>query len=346
MAESDSLVAVIMAGGSGTRFWPLSRADKPKQYLNLLGERSLIQQTVDRIIPIIPYSHIFVCSSQQQESLLKQQLPELSGWILEPSGKNTAPCVLLSVLTLLQRGFSPDTTMVVLPADHYIAHIQVFQNLLTKAAAAARTHKGLVLLGIVPDQPHTGYGYIEAGDTVGGEVRKVQRFVEKPDRARAEAFLKSGGFWWNSGIFIWRLGTIAEALQKYLPAEWELLHNVRTPRELAQAYDKLTAAPIDVAVLEKASNTLVIPADMGWSDIGSWDALYQMRRSPETGHAVMAGEVGSIDSRGCLVLANGKKVALVGVEDLIIVEDGDTLLIASRAQDQKVRQAAKQFDKS
>ena len=347
MAE-NKILAVIMAGGSGTRFWPLSQPSLPKQYLSLLGERSLIQQTVDRILPLAEPSRIFICSGEKQRGLLREQLPEISQLILEPMGRNTAPCLMLSLVELQRLGFGPETVMVVMPADHFIADTAGFLEKLRLAARFAVESKGLITLGIVPTSPHTGYGYIQArseGRHPVHPVFPVERFVEKPDQARAEEFVRRKNFYWNSGIFVWTLGALTKAFEKYVPDDWKKISGYTTPDELTRIFSWLESTPIDIAVLEKADNIYVIPADIGWSDVGSWDALYQLKTQGKGGNAVLSGEVKSLKSSGCLVkVSDEKKVALVGVEDLIIVESNGILLIGRREHDQMVRQAAKEFE--
>jgi len=338
MAVSKA-VAVIMAGGSGTRFWPLSQPEYPKQFLKLAGEKSLIAETADRIAPIVGAENIYVCSVKSQAGLLKRELPQVSKLILEPQGRNTAPCLMLTAYELKKAGVTDDTVLVVLPADHFIQNQPAFEKVLTSAIAFAGEKNGLVTLGIVPTSPHTGYGYIET-EAGPGPALKVKRFVEKPDRARAESFLKAKSFFWNSGMFVWRLGSLVEAFEKHCAKDWKTL-NAEGPEA---AYGKLTAAPIDTAVMEKADNLFLFPADIGWTDIGSWNAVYELRaKGTET--VVISGDVQSIQSQNCLVhLPSGKSVALVGVQDLIVVEKDGKLLIARRDQDQLVREAAKAFE--
>jgi mannose-1-phosphate guanylyltransferase len=336
-------LAVILAGGRGERFWPLSQKNLPKQYLNLVSDRSLIQLTVSRLAPLVTQDRISICSAKNQEKLLREQLPEIRNLILEPEGRNTAACLILSVTQLLRDGHKPGTPMMVFPADHYIADVGAFHTALTSALAAAKTGS-LVTLGIHPESPHTGYGYIEAGDpfpSVPG-VSYVQRFVEKPDRAKAESFLRQGGFFWNSGIFIWTLQAISEAFQKWMPFEWDAIQSCRNEKELNATYRKLTSTPIDIGVMEKARNVLVVPSQMGWSDIGSWDALYQLKARQAGENVILEGKVAAPQSQGCLVkVPAGKQVALIGVENLVVVESGNQLLIVSRSNDQLVREATK-----
>jgi mannose-1-phosphate guanylyltransferase len=238
--------------------------------------------------------------------------------------------------------------MVVLPADHHIARPTVFLELLERAIAFAHERGGLLTLGIVPTSPHTGYGYIEsrAGTSPAKGIWEVERFVEKPDRARAEEFLRRKNFFWNSGIFVWRLSTLVEAFEAFLPEAWEAISGSRTETELERAYASVPAVPIDIGVLEKAENIFVLPADIGWSDVGSWDALFQLKRSGPDAQAFLSGEVRTIDSQRCLVrVPQGKRVALVGVEDLIVVEHEGTLLITRRDKDQLVRSVSEKFGK-
>jgi mannose-1-phosphate guanylyltransferase len=342
-ANPTSPIAVIMAGGSGTRFWPASTKDKPKQYLDLWGADSLIQKTVNRIRPLVDDSRVYICSTQDQKRWLDQQLSTIAhpGWqILEPQGKNTAPCLMLSALTLRQAGHSDDTPLVVLPADHFIGNETAFRTHLQRALQFAVESQGLLTFGIRPTQPHSGYGYIEAGPaTPTPGVFAIQRFVEKPDRATAERYLASGRFFWNSGIFVWTLGAISRAFETFMPNEWKrLAAHLAAP---AEVYAGLPSVAVDVAIMEKATNGFVIPAaDLEWSDVGSWDALYELNPKNDADQNVVlsAGKVSAIESHGCLIKAAATRhVALVGVDDLIVVESGDSLLIAHRSKDQLVK---------
>jgi mannose-1-phosphate guanylyltransferase len=347
MAEAE-LLALIMAGGSGTRFWPLSRKDFPKQFLPLLGDKSLIAQTAERVRSILAGDHLYVVSTARQETLLKVYLPEAKR-ILEPEGRNTAPCLMLALVELMRAGFSRDVVMAVLPADHYIADEEMFRTTLKRAAAVAVETKGLVTLGIVPASPHTGYGYIEADTATtvpGGIGHQVRRFVEKPDRKTAENFLRQRNFFWNGGIFVWTLGALADAFAKFLPQDWARMSAYRTPAELEAIYRTIESRPVDVAVLEKADNIYVIPVSMGWSDVGSWNALYELRSDGAGANVVVSGDVKSRESRGCLVQVGDKtRVALVGVENLVIVERDGVLLIADRGHDQLVRDISTDFER-
>lgn len=325
-----------MAGGSGTRFWPASRTDLPKQFLKLVGTRSLIRETVERISSVVAPKDIHICAGTSQKALLAQELPDIRNLILEPEARNTAPCLMLSLHSLLKAGYAESTVMVVLPADHHIQDETGFGKTIRKAVATAKETGGLLTLGIVPTGPHSGYGYIEAPGAP-NDVLRVKRFVEKPSHAKAQEFIETGHYYWNSGMFVWTLGALKTAFEKHAPADWQ---KVCTQGE--KAYAQLTAQPIDVAVMEKAQNIFVLPTDIGWSDVGSWDALYQLRAKNPGENVTLSGQCTAIQSEGCLVKVSPQlKVALVGVNDLIVVEDKGALLIVPRAKDQLVREAAK-----
>lgn len=343
-AKSDT-VAVIMAGGSGTRFWPLSRKDKPKQYLSLIGGRTLIQQTVDRIAELVPPKNTFVVSTDSQKHLLEEQLPSLGGWILEPCARNTAPCLMLTLADLLRRGYSPQTVMIVLPADHHIADTASFHQALDLARQTSIRDEALVTLGIKPSHAHTGYGYIEAGDATSQGVHRVRKFVEKPTFDRAAQYLRAGNYYWNGGIFVWTLAALKSSFEKFCPESWKKVSEANTTTELTRIYETLKSEPIDVAVMEKAPEVRVVPVEMGWSDIGSWDALYRLIPQDANHNATLAGEAFLLQSQNCLVSApEGKRIAIIGAKNLIVIDTGDSLLITDRAQDQLVREAAKKFD--
>jgi mannose-1-phosphate guanylyltransferase/mannose-6-phosphate isomerase len=338
MAESRK-VALILAGGSGTRFWPLSKPSLPKQYLRLFGKRSLIQHTWDRLTTLCTAKDIFVCSGRNQAKHLKHQVPKAKT-IFEPAACNTGPAVLLSMLDILSKGYPPSTVVAVFPADHYIVDTASFTRVLNSAYAVAQQTQGLVTLGIVPLSPQTGYGYIEAGATHRSGARTVVQFVEKPEREKAEAFLKKGGFYWNSGIFIWQLGAILEAYRILAPKEFEAFSQARTPRAISKAYQSLSPLPVDKMILEKASNVFVVPAEMGWSDVGSWSSLQDLKPSDSSLNCVEAERTALLDSEGCFVHAPGKTVSLIGMKNVIVVADGDSLLVCAKASDQSVGKAA------
>ncbi|MDD4310127.1 MAG: mannose-1-phosphate guanylyltransferase, partial [Candidatus Cloacimonetes bacterium] len=274
------MIALIMAGGAGSRFWPQSRKDYPKQFLNVLGSTSMLQKTVERLLPKVSMNDIFIVTAANQVDLVKQHLPRLpeENIIIEPFGMNTAPCIALSVEYLKTR-YADGEIMLVLPADHIIRNVPGFLSSLIPAESEARKNR-LITFGIVPDYPATGYGYIEAGEELVPQVRNVLRFKEKPDLATAEEFLRSGAFFWNSGMFCWSIGAIYAAFQALLPDVLQITQDIADTWEqhgfmadISDLYAKMPRLPIDIAIMEKAENRGVIPVNYGWSDVGSWKAL-------------------------------------------------------------------------
>lgn len=345
--SSSSPIALIMAGGSGTRFWPLSQKNLPKQYLKFAGDKSLIQLTVDRIRPLCNIADIYISSTRNQKSLLKEHLPDITNLILEPVAKNTAACLMLSVATLLKKGYAQTTPMMVFPADHAIANHEKFLELLKRALEFTVSRDSLITLGIVPQSPHTGYGYIEASTApVLPSIFSVRRFTEKPDRESAERFLTKGSYFWNSGIFIWTLGAISRAFEGFLPDAWKKILEANTEEALNQVFSSLSSLPIDTAVMEKASNVFVIPAgDLQWSDLGSWSALFDLKTKDSADNVFLSGNVKQLDATGCLVqVSPDLRVALIGTHNLIVIEHNGALLIADRDQDQKVKDISQQFE--
>jgi mannose-1-phosphate guanylyltransferase len=349
------MYAVIMAGGRGARFWPRSRETKPKHLLDIVSDKTIIRETVDRISPMIPPEKILIVTGQGHAQELIRQLPEIpqENIIIEPVGRNTAPCIGLAALHIKRK--TPDAVMLILPSDHLIADENRFRKILCVAAVMARRGDYLVTVGIRPTGPETGYGYIEQGQeqaAIDGEkVYDVRSVREKPDLALAQALLDQGNFSWNSGMFIWKVSAILKALQQWLPDLYNgllqieaVLGSAREAAVVAEVYQQVRSVSIDYGVMEKARNTLVIPGDFGWSDVGSWDALWEVSPRDEQGNTVR-GEAITIDSRNCLVHSPGKTVALVGVEDLIIVETADALLICKRGASQDVRKVVDRLER-
>jgi mannose-1-phosphate guanylyltransferase len=350
------MYAVIMAGGRGSRFWPRSREKKPKHLLDIVSDKTIIQETVDRIRPLIPPDKILIVTGQSHGSELIRQLPEIprENIIIEPVGRNTAPCIGLAALHIKKK--ATDAVMLVLPSDHLIADEKRFREILGAAATMARRGDYLVTIGIRPTGPETGYGYIEQGREQaaieGEKVYDVRSVREKPDLTQARALLAQGGFSWNSGMFIWKVSTILNALEQWLPDLYDgllqieaVLGSSREAAEVEQFYRQARSISIDYGVMEKAQNTLVIPGDFGWSDVGSWDALWEVSPRDEKGN-VVRGQVINIDSRNCLVHSPGKPVALVGVEDLIVVDTGDALMICKRGSSQDVKKVVDWLEKA
>jgi mannose-1-phosphate guanylyltransferase len=336
-----------MAGGSGTRFWPLSRRRHPKQLIKLTGNQSLIQQTVLRLEGLIPPERILVVTAAIQAQSIRQQLPQIppQNILVEPEGRNTAPCIALAALYL--KHLEPAATMVVMPADHLIKNTNHFQQAITAAASLADNGDYLVTLGIEPRYPETGYGYIllaeEVKRTAGLEAHRVKCFTEKPKLEQAQKYLATGALW-NSGIFIWRTEVILAALQQYLPAVYEPLlsieHTLTTPQAksaLARIYPKLPAISIDYGIMEKYPDTLVVKGDLGWNDVGSWTSLREVFTKDAEGNVSLGPYLGR-DSRDLIVHSPHKLVATVGLENTIIVETDDVLLVCDGNRAQEVKQ--------
>ncbi len=341
--------ALIMAGGRGTRFWPRSRRSRAKQVLPVLGERSLIQQTIARLRPLVRPERFLIITNTYLRKEIIRQLPKVppERIIAEPLQRNTAPCIGLAARILL--GEDPEAVMGVFPADHVIARPAAFRQVLRRASrAAAEDH--LVVLGIQPRWPETGYGYIEFA--AAGEPVPVRRFREKPDLATARRFLRSGNFYWNSGMFLWKAAVIDRALREYLPATAKALDGIRGrpgeppfARSLAAHYPQCENISIDYAVLEKAGNIVGFPcADLGWNDVGSWNAVYDLLPHDAQGNVARTDAVFHA-AKGAYVDAPGKLVALVGVDDLIVVDTPDALLVARRDRAQDVGEVVKILEK-
>ncbi|MBI5380142.1 MAG: mannose-1-phosphate guanylyltransferase [Nitrospirae bacterium] len=345
----DSLYAVILAGGSGTRFWPRSRHEQPKQLLDIVGSEPMICQTARRIIPLIPPERTFVITHALHTEKVRACLRDLPpGHILaEPAGRNTAPAVGLAALHV--RRCDPDGVMVVLPSDHLVQRPREFLQTLQRAARAAVRHGSLVTLGIHPLSPESGYGYIRLGEEIGKGLFRAAAFVEKPSRPRAVRFLRSGRYVWNSGIFVWKADAILSAIARYLPTISKDLARIdhaagsaREAKVLHAVYRRLDSISIDHGVLERAENVHVIPADFGWNDVGSWGALDQILRKRRDGNVSQGLHI-AIDTTDTLIYSPRKLIATVGVSGLIIVETEDALLVCRKDRAQDVRQVVERL---
>ncbi len=338
---------VIMAGGSGTRFWPRSRKSKPKQLLTITGKQSLIRATVDRVRSVIPAERIMVVTGDSHAQRMRDELPELPDHMVlaEPVGRNTAPCIALAAFKLFVK--DPEAIMVVLPADHMIGNETAFSAAMKAAIEAVSRHESLLTFGIVPNRPETGYGYIRLGaahSTIGSAtLYSVERFVEKPDQTRAEEYLASGDYLWNSGMFVWKVADIIRAFDRYLP---DLSAEIRgicedfdthgEARAIQRVYQRLEPASIDFGVMEKARNVLCLPLDVDWNDVGSWSSMEEYWEHDEDGNAIDGAAI-SIESANCIVYSPHKLATLIGVEDLIIVDTPDALMVCRKNQAQDIR---------
>jgi mannose-1-phosphate guanylyltransferase len=347
MAGTDALGsawAVIMAGGSGTRFWPLSRRVRPKQFLPLAGHgRSLLAETVRRIRPLIPPERILVVTAEHLVAATRVEIPDVPAEhvLAEPVGRNTAPCVGWAAARVMRH--DPEARIAVLAADHHIADEAAFLSVVERALDTAHG-SALVTIGIPPTRPETGYGYLELGEPVAEGIYRARRFVEKPDQTRAEHFLASGRFLWNSGMFFFRAAAIRAAIRAHLPDlstaldRFDTAARVGREAEVVRAeYGTLPAISIDRGVMEKAPEVLVVRGEFGWSDVGSWTTAWELAVKDSRNNAAPQDAV-LIDAEGCYVRgAAGKVVALIGVRDLVIVDTEDALLVVPRERAQEVR---------
>ncbi len=347
------MYAAILAGGVGTRLWPRSRQAHPKQFSDITGAgRTMIQATVDRLEGLVPPDHVWVVTGDAYAGLAAQQLPNLTPdhILAEPSGRNTAPAIGLACIHLARQ--QPDAVLAVLPADHVIPNREAFQAALAVAAEAA-TEGYVVTLGIEPTFAHTGYGYIKRGALISGDalavasapVYAVERFLEKPDRPTAEGFLRDGGYYWNGGIFVFRVDVMLAEIERQLPALHARLHAIghalQSPAEadiFAEQWAQMEAVSIDVGIMEGAQRMAMTPLHAGWNDVGSWDALENVLQRDKDDNFVALGNALSLESYGNIVFTDKRVVALIGVDDLVIVEEGDALLIGHKHQMQRVRE--------
>lgn len=345
---NDHFYALIMAGGGGTRLWPLSRREHPKQTLTLVGERSLFQLAVDRLRSFLPPERILVVTAAEQVSPLAEQVPELpaENFIVEPMGRNTAPCIGLAALHLQHR--DPQAVMAVVTADHYIRRVGTFCDAL-QAARAVAEQGYLVTLGIEPTYPATGYGYIRRSETLGAcgdfTAFRVAQFAEKPDAETALRFLAAGDYAWNSGMFIWQVGRIMEEFARWMPdfaatlaALREVLGTPDYASLLARLWPTVVKKSIDYGIMEKAERVAVLPVDLGWSDVGAWPAVMELH-TPDAQGNVLRGDVLALDTTASMVFSNTDRlIATIGVRDLIILDSAGATLITTRDQAERVRE--------
>ena len=356
-----SLYAVIMAGGVGSRFWPRSRRAHPKQFLDVFGDASLIQNTFARLQPLVEAENVFVVTNEAYAQKTHEHLPAVpeANILGEPTARNTAPCIALAAARL--HALDPDATMIVLPADHLIANVERFHDVLRAAVDAAQTPGDgsgpLVTIGIRPTHPETGYGYVQYDvsddpdgqpDGLDGEAPRaypVLSFAEKPDVATAERFLDAGDFLWNSGMFIWRADAILAALETHLPnvhAAFAPLEDAfraapQAPDAIAQAYERTPKISIDYGVMERASNVLVVPGSFGWNDVGDWRAVHDLADKDDAGNRAEGNVILQDTVRSFARSADGRLLVLVGMEDAVVVDTGDAVLVCHREQAQKVK---------
>jgi mannose-1-phosphate guanylyltransferase len=352
---------VILAGGRGTRFWPLSRRKRAKQLLALDGKRTMIQQTVARLLPLAPPSRFWIITNDDLRLAISKQLPALpkAQILAEPAGRNTAPAIGLAAFLLLRE--NPNAVIGMFPSDHVISDEKRYRETLQRGVEIAAAGENIVVLGIRPNRPETGYGYIEAGSAFEGEALRVRRFTEKPNAQKAAEFVRAGNYFWNSGMFMWSARTLTNALREHLPRTAALLEEIAAAlgtRKFAatfrRQYPKSENISVDYAVLEPRSakgeregNIFCLPADFGWNDLGSWTALHEhhtAKNGPPHSNIVSAAGAFVLNSHGNYVHAPGKFVAVVGVSNLVVVETPDALLITTRQHAQDVGKVVKHLD--
>ena len=341
---------IIMAGGTGSRFWPLSRLAKPKQFLDILGTgRTFLQQTFDRFSKIIPTENFFVVTSTKYKNLVLEQLPQLkeSQVLLEPIRRNTAPCIAYAAYKIKTK--SPNATLVVAPSDHVILKEEEFIHQIKNGLDFASENDVLLTLGIKPCRPETAYGYIQVKRKVDfnnlDNLYKVKVFAEKPDLQMAKLFVESGEFFWNSGIFIWSMAAITDAFNQHLPdvsslfeKGMKLYNTVDEVHFISKIYSELQSISVDYGIMEKAGNVYVLTADFGWSDLGNWGTLYENREKDDAGNVISGDNILIYDTKNCIINISGEKIAVLqGLDGYIIAESNDTLMICRREDEQQIK---------
>lgn len=342
---------VIMAGGIGSRFWPMSTPQYPKQFIDVMGMgKSLIQLTAERLAPIAPMTQVWVVTSRNYVDIVKQQLPDIpeQNILAEPEPRNTAPCIAYACWKIKKN--HPAANIVVTPSDALVVNTTEYQRVITAALEFTATSNNIVTIGIQPSRPETGYGYIaSAGQLEGSEIHKVEAFKEKPDLKTAEGYLAAGNYFWNAGIFVWNVGTITEAICKYTPdlaAKMEQMSaDFYTEREadtLAEVFPSCEKVSIDYAVMEKSDSIYTLPAEFGWSDLGSWGSLHALLGKDEGGNACVGENIRMFDSKGCIVHAqDARQVVVQGLDGYIVALRDGRLLVCSLDNEQLIKEYAK-----
>ncbi len=339
--------AIILAGGSGTRLWPYSRREMPKQFLHFGEKRSLLQKTIERFIPIIDPKNILIVTSQNYFHLVKTQAMEISFHLenqilIEPEQKNTAPAIALAICYLTSfLEVPPQECVLICSSDHLISPQEIFINALVGAEKIAQEARN-VIFGVRPNKPETGYGYIKLGEQDQENIYHVDKFVEKPDFALAQKYLLSGQYLWNAGIFLFQIKNFMEELQKYCP---EIGMRISGDfKDFVTSFSELPSLSIDYALMEKSTNTKVVRLDLNWSDVGSWDSVYDFLEKDQHNNAKM-GNVLDIDTKNCLIMGNKRLISTIGLEDLIVVETADALFIGKKGESQRVKALVEQLQK-
>ena len=345
--------SVIMAGGVGSRFWPMSRQARPKHLLPLLNGTPLIEATIERVLPITPQDKICIVTNEFQHRRILDSMPWLkeNNFLIEPFGRNTAPCIGLAAVHITRT--DPTAVMIVLPADHIIENVDEFQKCIQQAVDIASNEESLMSIGIPPTRVETGYGYIQRDRQCNGDppIFHVKTFAEKPNLATAERFIKSGDFYWNSGIFIWRTDVILKCIEEFLPELYHQLLKIQermiepdARKHLRRIYRQMQNISIDYGIMENARSVKVIEGRFDWGDIGSWEEAYRRTEKDKFGNAAVGDHLFQL-SKNCYVNSPKKFVAMVGVKDLIVVESGNALLVCHRSQAQEVKQVVERLER-
>ena len=348
-----NLFTLIMAGGAGTRFWPRSKAARPKQYLNIFGDESLLQSTILRFSLFTETEKIYIVSGKDQAKVLEEQTPMLpkQNLIYEPVGKNTLPCIGLAAM--FAEIENPDGVMVVSPSDHLIENNELFRDTVMAAVKIAEEKDGIVTIGITPAFPATGYGYVKTAENITGSEEisqfKVERFVEKPNETTARGYIEQGGYYWNSGLFVFKIAVFLDAVKQFAPALYADLRKIQAElgkpsfeQTLDTIYRAVEGISVDYGIMEHAKNIYLVEGNFVWNDLGSWESVYLNSEKDDNGNAV-TGEAVIVDSKNSYVFAEKGVVALVGLDDVIVVQDGDTLLVCKRNKAEEIKKVVDQL---
>lgn len=349
-----NLWAIVLAGGYGTRFWPLSRKKRPKQFLPIVSEKPMVQETIERILPVVSPERIVAIAPKDLISTLKKEISPYKGIKIleEPNGKNTAPSIILACSYISK--LDKNATVIVLPSDHYIGKKEEFLRAVTASFHLSQELDSLFTFGIKPSSPETGYGYIQINreklhSHEGERFFEVIRFVEKPTREIAEEYVKSGNYFWNSGMFLWRIYVFKEALKKFAPEYYEIYEEfekipLTQKNKVLEIWNKIKPLSIDYALMERASSIIMVRADFDWSDVGSWSSLYRIWGTDDEENS-LKGEVYPLDSSGCLVYTDEGIVSLIGVKDIVVINTRDAVLICHRDHVQRVKELVEALKK-
>ncbi len=353
MKKTYQLYSLIMAGGKGTRFWPESTAKKPKQYLNLTGDKSLLEETLSRFDRFIDKERRFVVTVKEQEKLCKESAKgkiNSKGLIFEPTGRNTGPCILMSLVTLLERGAKPSDVIVIVPSDHVILNKKGFHSTIKKASEFSFKNQQIVTIGITPHFPHTGFGYIQKGKLINEEAFKVSRFKEKPHFELAQEYVKSGQYLWNAGMFVAPISVFLQEFELHAPEMFkyfdELTKAVKKPALMKKTYEKLPSDSIDYAIMEKSDRIAVMPANFDWNDLGSWDALSSVIDETHGNTVVKSDGEFFLNSSDNVIFAPDRFVSLINLDSHIVVANDKVILVAPVKDAQDIKKVVEHLKKT